>query len=325
MVLESGGDGSLSELDLSRLTHLAKTLEHYPEVRYMSYEAVEAAAETLAARFLELVSPAEMKERAFIPIPRGGLIVLGMLSYLLDLDRDQLSMGTDDSRPVVLVDDVASSGARLRGTLDKIGGSDVIVVHLASHPELRDAVESDPRVNACVAAIDLRSSTDDMSHDEAERFAAFWSDRLDDDRYWYGDPELVAFPWSEPGQLIWEPVDDQVEPGWRITSPERSLETRAKLGPPSLDRANRDFGFPDNIALGRFDDGYLLCTLANEEVFRLDGTAGVIWGALGTLGHLSLVTEHLAPRFDKPPSNLRPDVERLSERLVAAGLLTRRS
>ena len=60
----------------------------------------------------------------FVALPRGGLFVLGMLAYLLDLRADRVGdvgesgirPGGSDSAPLVLVDDCALSGLRFSET-----------------------------------------------------------------------------------------------------------------------------------------------------------------------------------------------------------------
>ncbi len=325
MVVSDVGDGGISERDRNRLQYLVAMLaDQRARVRYYDYEQAETAAETLAARLLELIPRDELTRHVFVPIPRGGLIVLGMLSYLLDLAPEQLPPTSSGDRPTVLVDDMALTGARLREALDGLDAPDVVVAHLASHPELRAAVEIDSRVRACLTAFDLEAVDEEMGSEKMTEIRETWRERLDG-RYWFGHPELIAFPWSEPDQILWDDTKGAVEAGWRVVSPERCLKNRALLGPPATDREARSFAFPAEIAFGLFDDGYLVCRLENEEVFRLDAVAGAIWGAIGTLGDLDAAARHLSTVFDADQATLARDVGTLAKELVAAGLLERTS
>jgi len=325
MVVSSVGNGELSDRDRHRLNHLVAMLaDQRLRVRYYDYEQAEIAAETLAARLLEVIPRDELSGHVFAPIPRGGLIVLGMLSYLLDLTPEQLPPTARRGRPTVLVDDIALTGARVREALDALDASDVVVAHLISHPDLRAAVRDDSRVRECVAAFDLETVDNDMSPEQVSEVRQAWKARLDG-RYWFGHPELIAFPWSEPDQILWDDEKGAVEIGWRVVSPEMCLKNRALLGPPAPDRESRRFRFPGDIAFGMFDDGYLVCRLEDEEVFRLDAVAGAIWGAIGTLGDVESAARYLATVFDADVATLTSDSNSMLSRLVDAGLLERAS
>ena len=305
------GEG-LSERDLDRIGFLAASLED--EVRLLDYSQVEEAVERLAALLLEQIPREELKARAFLPIPRGGFVVLGMLSYFLELEPDQLIVAPDDRRRKVLVDDAALSGSRLKQTIGALDDEEIWVAHIASHPDLRLAVTADHRVAGCVAAIDLAALPAPPDRP--------WGS-LEDRAYWTGDPELVVFPWSEPDQVLWDEANQRLESGWRLVSPEKSLKTRAMLGPPSSRRSQRQLRFPERLAIGKFDDGLLLCPLDSEDVYRLDEVAGSIWGALGTLGDVEAAIDHLTREFSIDQSILVADVTSLSEQLIEAGLLER--
>ncbi len=323
MVVSDIGDDGPSDRDVDRLQYLVAMLaDQKSRVRFFDYGQAETAAETLAARLLELTPRNELTRYVFVPIPRGGLIVLGMLSYLLDLTPEQLPPVTAAGRPTVLVDDMALTGVRVRQALDRLDVPDVVVVHLGSHPELRGAVENDPRVRACIAAFDVEAVDEEMSPEQVREVREAWQERLDG-RYWFGHPQLIAFPWSEPEQILWDDEKGAVEVGWRVVSPEKCLKNRALLGPPALDREARRFRFPVGIAFGLFENGYLVCRLENEEVYRLDNVAGAIWGAIGTLGDVDAAARHLSTVFDTDEATLASDSNSMLSRLVDAGLLER--
>jgi len=311
-----------SRRDIVRLQHLAAWLSDRAEyVRALSWAEAEAATERLAARLLEVCGSKRIEDSFFLPIPRGGLIVLGMLSYLLDLDAGQLPPSTPNGRPVVLVDDVALTGARLGQALDKLDATHVVAAHLASHPELQKAVASDPRVDMCVSALDLGSIVDELPQDKAEEFRVAWEERLPGVRFWAGGAELITFPWSEPDHVLWNGDTAKVERGWRLVSPERCLKNRAILGPPSPDREGRHLRFPDQISFGHFEDGLLVCRTDTEEVFHLDPMAAEMWGALGTLGSPEAVARHLTGSYDVSADVLSADVAAMATRLTEATLL----
>ena len=95
-------------------------------LRYVSYEDAERVARALATKLLEHLGPETLTRCQFVALPRGGLFVLGMLAYLLDLRADQVSGSLEhssavpsDGTPLVIVDDCALSGLRFAETLDR--------------------------------------------------------------------------------------------------------------------------------------------------------------------------------------------------------------
>ena len=323
MVVNNIGDAEMSDRDRDRLHYLVAMLaDQKARVRYFDYRQAESAVETLAARLLEVVPREELTRHVFVPIPRGGLIVLGMLSYLLDLTPEQLPPTTPTGGPIVLVDDMALTGVRVREALDGLDASDVVVAHLGSHPQLRAAVNDDPRVRFCIAAFDLKTVEDERGPEHVAEVRKAWEERLDG-RYWFGRSELVAFPWSEPEQILWDDETRAVEAGWRVVSPERCLKNRALLGPPAPDRKARHFRFPADIAFGLFEDDYLICRLGDEQVYRLDDVAGAIWGAIGTLGDVEAAARYLSTVFETDIATLTNDSHSMLSRLIGAGLLER--
>jgi hypothetical protein len=313
---------SIDPLDHTALEDLAASLRRArPSLRFMGYQDAEEAAERLAAILLDLLGPDRVTNSFFQPVPRGGLIVLGMLSYFLDLRHDQLPPAARDDRPLVIVDDIALTGVRLHEHLDRARTTGVVVAHLASHPELRTAVERDHRVDHCVAAVDLESLADGLGKEEAARLRRMWEERLDEERVWLGGPSAVGFAWSEPDRMVWSEDPNAVIEGWRLISPELCIENRRLLGPPALDRSARAFWFPDAIAVRRSTHYAEICILDTETVVRLDGSAADMWGALGTLGDVTAAGRYLATRYDAPVDVLTRDLGAFATTLVASGLL----
>ena len=85
---------------LGTLPGLVRRLRH--TLRYIDYRQAESDCETLAGLLLGGYSRQELRGFAIHGIPRGGLIVLGMLAYMLDLKADQLSAKADPTRPLLL-------------------------------------------------------------------------------------------------------------------------------------------------------------------------------------------------------------------------------
>jgi len=283
-----------------------------------------AQCERLAARvgdaLREAVGPA-VSELPFIALPRGGLFVLGLLSYVLDLRREQIrSLADPVSGRVVLVDDCALSGARLARALDELGSGPVLVAHLYSHPGLREAVEStDSRVERCLAAADLASRPGVPS---AEELDPVWRPRLPGRRYWLGAVEPVAFPWSEPEVVWWNERDGRLEEGWHRVSPRSCLRFRAELGLPGP----VDAPGPLDLAPGWLWklEGERWLVRPDEPTGRILGFEGValdMWRALLAFGDVERAAGHLLTLYDVEADELRADLDELVEDLVGRGLL----
>ena len=284
-------------------------------LRYVDYGAAEGDCELIAARLLELYSPDELRDFNYLPIPRGGLIVLGMLAYTLDLPASRLqATRSDPARPLCIVDDCALSGHRFHRFLS--GGKDehVIFAHLYSHPRLRrEILAREPRVRHCVAAQDLRALP--RGDEEPHHY-------LGDNRYWDGATELITFAWSEPEMQLLDPFTGEVENRWRFTPPHRCLKNKAELGLPPRPRLDAGWQAPQAIVTGWFDGVLWLLQTETEQVYQLHTLAADAWRALAVYGSeeatLAFLRRHY-PQEEKLPE----EVKQILATLVAQKLIER--
>jgi len=319
--------GPPSGVETGRLKALAAMLGRTTQTaRYVGYQQAERDCEVLAARLLACHPRADLARFSFVPIPRGGLIVLGILSYLLDLAPEQLAVGRPAESPVVVVDDCALTGARFATALRELTGREIVFAHLYSHPDLRRAIlRREPRVKACLAAHDLADLARD-SYPEAEEYRRWrrrWRRRLGPDRYWYGQPELVAFAWSEPDRPFWTPMTGRVEDAWRLVSPHLCLKNRARFGAPSELRRAATWRVPPGVAYGEFDGVLWLCRSEGGQIFVLEGVAADIWRGLARWGETEAASAALVAGYEVDAADARSDLEAFAERLAAEGLLER--
>lgn len=288
-------------VDGERLRRLGSFLRRASaSCREIGYRDAEDLAGRLAARLRDTLAPEDLEKARFHPIPRGGWIVLGMLSYHLGP-----LTGGDDSGPLVVVDDCALSGLRLRETLGALrrhpGGDrkGIVVAHLLSPPPLRRAVEEEePRVLACLAGGDVEDRTEALYPDPAAREAwrRRWSDLAGAEaRYWLGMAELVTFPWNEPDRPFWNEALGRLEDGWRFVPPHRCLKTRADLvrGLPPVDPGPPFWHLADGVVWGDFGDRLWLCPTPSEEVFSVSDSARLclraVLAGLGSEGAAKVV------------------------------------
>lgn len=315
-----------SGADLARLGPLAAFLERARStIRYVDYRQAEADCQALAERLRTAIPAADLETMHFVGVPRGGLLVLGMLSYALHLEPRQLRPAPRPDTPVVLVDDCALTGARLHRELRLLGERPVTVALLYAHPELRRAViTAEPAVRHCLVARDLVDRLPELYPDpqERERWREEWELRLGRERYWLGLAELVCFSWSEPDRLFWNPVTGRVEDGWRFLSAESCLKNRLAHGLPPRDAKPRRWRVAPSVVAGSFDDALLLYRGQSDEVFRLDRVAGRMWQALDVWGNPEDVLDHLEAEYEVDRGRLGRDLERFVQSLLASGLLT---
>ena len=315
MIVEASHDGAL----WSRIGSLNSLRTG---VRYVDYTQAERDCERLAARILDVYPPEELISWRFIPIPRGGMIVLGILSYFLDLDPEQLEPGKDG--PVVVVDDIALTGARFSRTIATFDAPRVVFAHLYSHPDLRAAIGSaEPRVERCLSAHDLEDHSEETHPDPGRRreWRQWWLDRLGPGRYWFGQPELVAFPWSEPHSPVWNADREEIELGWHLVPPHRCLGNRAYLGVPPRPDTNRRWIVPDDVAIGVFDGAVYAAQRPTGDVYGFQGVAGDMFRALAVYGDPRVVVDHLLALYDVEGTALADDVDDFVDELVGQGLL----
>ena len=316
--------GGLSPVDAARLGTLPRYVRQLRHtLRYVDYPQAERDSETLAARLLEAYSREELRGFAVQAVPRGGLIVLGMLSYMLDLTPDQLSGEVASDRPLLLVDDCALSGARLHAALAASANPRVVFAHLYSHPDLREAiVEREERVESCVAAADLVDHARRLYGDDYERWLRSARDHLGGPRYWLGLPDLVCFAWSEPDRPIWNPASNELERGWRLLPPRRCLKARSRLGPPPAPVESPAWRVAEGVVTAEQGDSTWLYCLETDRIFSLDGVGAEMWRALSAWGDVEAAVQFLSDQFDASPATLRRDLEAFAGSLAEHRLLT---
>lgn len=291
-------------------------------LRYVDYSQAEADATVLAARLLERFGE-QAREFAYRPVPRGGHIVFGMLAYALQLPKTASSGLTGG--PLVLVDDCALSGARIRTALAEHPGPDLVMATLYSQPQLRDAVlAAEPRVVDFVSARDLDDHAPGQFGDDYTAWVARWRERTDD--YWIGNPDHVAFAWSEPDMTVWNDVTAQAEAGWRVVPPSQCLKNRA-AGTPRLQLQPRAQAGAVQVApdvlFGSVGTQTLAASASHGTVVSLSGVAVDVWEAILYGADEKGIAQEITVRYAVSDDKARADVAALVSELVDKGLLRR--
>ena len=327
--------GRLDRTAEARVAELPSLLrEAGPRLRIFTWTDVEAACEELAAGVRQHLGQDRLEGFTLVGIPRGGLLVAGLLAYALGIPRSRIrplsssveaaaSPAGAGSDPVILVDDCVISGVRLRQALSSVRSSEVVVATLCSHPELRSAVEqAEPRVTACLAGVDLRDHGEELLGSEEKAWRARWKQRVPQ-RYHTGLLDLVSFPWSEPEIRMWNPVTGEMEPNWWLAPPEGCLEHRSAQGGVELQITDNQPGV-DRLAASvvpvtAVDEMTLIDCGAGRGV-RFSGTALELWRGWVSYG-LDEAVERATAAYGEPRHRVRRDLMGFIDELQSKGFL----
>ena len=296
-------------------------------LRYVDYAQAERDCETLAEHLVARVGEETLRTAHFAGIPRGGLIVLGMLSYVLDLDHEQLEGSPPPYAPIVVVDDCALTGHRFHQFIQRYLDREIIFAPLYSHPDLRVAIEQEePNVTACVSAQDLHDHAPDEV-DDYEAWKERWRNRETGKRYWTGQPDHICFPWNEPDIGVWNSETEQVERGPRVVPPEYCLKNRHALDEESSipvqvqpEPAGPIKPHP-SVFFGTLDESTIVAKPDSDVCVEIDGTAADMWHALVEHGTVEDVLDALLETYDVDRATLRADLLDFMNDLAAHDLL----
>ncbi len=256
--------GGTSVRDIVRLEALCDSLREVVQRHtFVGYADAERAARRLADMLTARYGIDEVQSWTFAAIPRGGMVVMGMLAYILDLDPDQICIAGTGQIPehfgtLCIVDDCALSGIRLRGILDTVPFADpedtdddreypdgdtapnrgrIVFCPLYAPADLCDSLEqNEPRVEACICA----HSLEDLAPGRLGNAYPVWYAARSSafpEAYWIGIPEYVAFAWHEPDSRAWNRETGEVEHGWYLAPAERCLSSRLRLHLPEWSTA----------------------------------------------------------------------------------------
>ena len=322
-----GRFGPTDEARLAALHHHLRTV--LQRTIYLDHRRVEAACEALAERLKSRYAREELARMRFVGIPRGGSIVLGMLSYALGLSRHQLEAAPTPDEPLVIVDDCVLSGLRLSQFLEARPEQNIVVATLYSHPDLRAALlERSPQVRDVVSAFDLTDHAPATLGSEYDAWHARWQARVDPRTLWIGQPDHVGFPWGEPETSSWNPVTDREEIGWHVIPPELCLKHRhaahASAFATQLQRTAEGAYRPtERIVVGEIEGAVVIGDLGADTTYSLEGVAADMWRAVLASRDAHEAVTMLSNTYEVDTDTLRADMDTFVDELVAAGILER--
>lgn len=304
--------------------------ERKSRLRLLSYGEVEDTVDRLAAQIWDAIPATLRQQMTFRAIPRGGAIVLGLLSYALKLNSEQIDTGRGwHEGPLALVDDCALTGYRfysyyMRAMREPTPAKqrEIHFFHLCSTPTLRKAIlarETD--VHTCLAPLDLRTigghtpkdkKDDGASTSIAAALATTSTIDIGDtgidlgwDRYTTEQVEAVIFPWNEPSLPVVNPIagsDPSVQVGWRLFPPHLIYKNRHGLDlpprPPGQGErrewaAPGPLGYHWDIAENRLT----LLQFERQESYLLTGWPAAVWRGAAAYGKLDTLLYWLSKRY----------------------------
>ncbi len=297
--------------------------------RYLSYEQVEVATQRLAECLVQALGSEEIRQARFVAIPRGGYVVAGLLASYLGLGSEQLGLqeeaGAEDL--TIFVDDCALTGYRFGQCLAETEHPRIAFAHLCSSPELRVAIlEAEPRVEHCLAAVDLDDHTPTGA---TPAWRQAWRDQIGGKRYWIGRPDALCFPWCEPDRSIRVPKQKQTALGWRLAPPAACLknrpdENRRVLKMEHVEEGPGPITLSPEVLFTESEDNLLVGHCGTGGAYSLQGSAAKIFRALVGCGSMQGAVEKLKSDYAVESSVLYADVEAFVENLVGEQLVVTR-
>jgi hypothetical protein len=317
--------GPFDDADRARGAALAGQLvDAAQRLRYVSWPAVEELVEGLAARLVDELGAAALAAGRVVPVPRGGLVVAGLLASRLGM-RVGTTEGAGRGQLTVVVDDVALSGRRLGQALAMMPPSEVVVATLASHPALRAEAVRRWDLRAFVSVEDLADHAPAVHGAGYTGWLRRWRERQPDD-VWIGHPDHIAFPWNEPESQFVNEVTGEAEMGWRVVPVQLCMKNRSPVpgaelpvhqhlgaGPGPIDAA------PGVVAV--LYEGSLVVAGRQVRPARLRGTGVDFWQVLVDSGSFTVASHRLADRYGAPVDVVKADLQAFAEGLAARGLL----
>jgi hypothetical protein len=317
--------GTFSAKALGQLSLQAPFLNQACQrLRYVTYADAMLACEQLAEQLQNTFGSQSLQEFQFYGVPRGGLIVLGMLSYMLGLRAEQLNPAELSPVPLVVVDDCALSGSRFYRVLQQYPHQSLILATLYSHRELRGAIAArEPNVLQCLSAQDLYDHGPETLGADYKTWQTQNQVRLAGHRYWLGLPDYICFPWNEPDHLLWNPATAALEQSWHILPPTVCLKNRPVRGvslPIQVQPRVKGWLQPtEHIVFGELNGQVLIGHLLTGETFGLSGKAAAFWQVILRVEGVEAAIDRLSAQY--AGSNLRSDLTTLIDQLIAQQIL----
>jgi hypothetical protein len=317
--------GHFDPADIARLKALALQTKHaLRTLRFVRYTDLEGDCRLLASILEERIGRDQLKKCYFTCMPRGGLVILGLLSYVLRLEQWQLEPPPCRDIPLVVIDDCALSGKRFFQFLRKNQSDTIIFAPLYSSPHLRSAIEArEDRVRACISARDLETCVYPSEEDQRAFEEIFTSDPSPSD-YWKGLTEYLCFPWNEPDYVFFNTVTNTMEWKWTIFPQEICLKNSPVRIPVSFRPDIRtEFCITEDVVTFQEDTCVTIENLVTLKRYQVKGIAAEMWHTLMEYGTQEALLEKFYHEYDIDLVTLKGDVIDFIQDLLSQGILKR--
>lgn len=285
---------------------------------YVDWRRASELTAELARRLTDELGEG-VRDLPFVAVPTGGGVVLDLLTRRLGLAASGCDVRSSRQVPLVVVDDIGLTGARIGEYLRAEPRRPVVVAHLFSHPELRRVVsERHPDVR-CVAAADLTDRAPDVLGGTLARWRHSTLAALSPQRYWVGITEHVCFPWNEPDRGVLDHETGTVEPAWSLVPSPQSGHHPAAATEIVSDGTGPLRPAP-GVVFVDIENGVLVAA-SRGSVFVLRGAAAPTWKALVAVGDRDAILDHLLEHYEVDGATAASDLDALLGRLVGAGLV----
>lgn len=325
--------GDFSPLESERIFHLASQIRRADiSARYVDYPELRMLCDTLAEKLLSTYGRNELKGFSFVPIPRGGHLVFGLLSYALDMKLESCGFTEgDQSRPLMLIDDCVFSAVNLIRYIGRWPGRDMSAAVLFAPPGM---VGIPRKLGGSVPLLSAEALTDygpRLYGSQYPRWKDHWTRALGSSAQWIGQGDYLCFPWSEPEHAFTNRISGHSEKGFKLASAERCyantclpsahnevVELIEKLGPYSLSPGVVWARIDENrVSIADFrqvNDGVQQC-------FVLEDIAAAMWSSLVEHETIDSAITALGLSYDAPVRQIETDLQNLLSELSKLGLL----
>ena len=287
----------------TQLNFLQKSIQ---QIQYLDIAKCESLAHSLAQKINLSLDPETLQKSRVVSIPRGGLFVSAMLSYILPIKHHQLQPFSDCDSPIILIDDCSISGFRLAQQLCGLKNKQIYFYTLVSPAQLRQAALAvQPRLRVFESAMDLNVYNNDSSG------------RMDarSNRYWQGQCDAICFPWGETQRFYPSDSENKQTTLWPVSPLQKNLKSsllEQKIPFYAVTEAqDRAISTGQHILYYSKDNLTRIYNAESKQHYSLDGVGSAIWQSLLSHSTVDQTLEHLCSLFSVEKKRLEKDVKDL--------------
>lgn len=306
--------GEYAEKDAERFRFALRELrEAIGQARVIDHQKVEPLAERLATKLIE-EEGGSVAEYTAVAVPRGGLFVLGYLSYMLP---GLSPYAGNPQKPLLLVDDAAYSGRRLTEWIDHFPNREIVVATLLSAPQVREAISK--RYGSKVRWINAEdlSTYGSVAHRSDEQ----------DLPPWQGRTEHCCFPWSETDRGLRLHGTAETYTAFRLSPIHFCLKNRSQFetNGSKVSIAGNERGWirsRTGVLWANIDDRVYLADTTHGRSMTLSDTAAAFWMSCVTAESRDDSISRLSNKYGVERSRIATDLDRFASEMIGQEVLS---